>query len=171
MEQGSANYRIGLVIMEAQPFHKGHLKIMTDALMDCNEIIVSFTNYDTNYFDFKFNQKVAKDTFLANPRIAYFGIKNDPNINTPKQIIEKTIEELEKANYYMPTHFFTHYEDWIEPAKECHLNTKHISPLILHKSNEIKSSVFEKTDFWKEKVPYNVLEEIETYIATKERNF
>ena len=36
---GSPNYRVGLIVAKAQPFHNGHLKIIADALMVCDEII------------------------------------------------------------------------------------------------------------------------------------
>ena len=98
-------------------------------------------------------------------------MKSDPLVKTPKQILERTLEELEEANYNMPTHFFTHLEYWVDPAMELQLDTQYISPLVGIKSDLIKKSVEDKTEYWEDKVPYSILEDIKTYIATKRRNF
>lgn len=168
---GSPNYKIGLIIANAQPLHNGHIKIMAEALMDCDEIIVSFKDYDTSYFDYNINQKLGRNIFGNNKRISYFGTTTDSTLGTPKHFIEHTLNSLSEANYYMPTHFFTSYDAWVEPAKELQLETKLISNLPNTKSVEILQSLNDSTDFWKSKVPYSSIELIESYIATKNRNF
>lgn len=168
---GSPNYRVGLIIARAQPFHNGHLKAITDALMKCDEVIFSLINYDTSYFDYNIAQKVFREIFEVTNRVAFFGIKHDPILGTPKHMIERTLDELKVARYNLPTHFFTNNDDWIEPAKELQLETVKISTLANHNSIEIYNSIIDGTDVWKDKVPYATLETIESYIATKQRNF
>ena len=38
---GSAKYRVGLIIAKCQPLHNGHIRIINDALMQCDEVIFS----------------------------------------------------------------------------------------------------------------------------------
>jgi len=168
---GSPNYRVGLIIANAQPFHNGHLKIIGDALMMCDEVIISFKDYDTSYFNYDINQQIARKVFDLNPRIAFFGTEYDPLLGTPKHFISRTLDKLEEANYNMPTHFFTNYDLWVEPAKELQLETIRVSTLADTNSLDIINSIESKTDLWKEKVPYSAIDIIETYIATKNRNF
>lgn len=166
---GSPNYRVGLIIAKAQPFHNGHLKIITDALMHCDEVIFSIRDYDTAFFDYNFAQHLFRNLFNLVDRVAFFGTKTDPNLGTPKHVINRTLEKLEEARYHMPTHFFTSYDMWVEPAKELQLETIKVATLANHNSQEIYQSIVDKTDFWKSKVSYSLVEEIETYIATKNR--
>lgn len=168
---GSPNYRVGLIIAKAQPFHNGHLKILADALMVCDEVIFSVRDYDTAFFDYDIAQSLFRELFKLSERVAFFGTKYDPTLGTPKHFISKTLEELETARYNMPTHFFTHYTDWVTPAMECQLLTTKVSTLPNHNSQEIIESIETGTDLWKEKVPYSTISTIETYIATKRRNF
>ena len=169
---GTPSYRVGLIIADAQPFHNGHVKAIGDALMYCDEVIISFYGYDTAYFDYNINQKLSRNIFGTSPRIAHFGVETpEREIIIPKLKIEYTLDKLDEANYNMPTHFFTNYDDWVEPAKELQLETIRISTLANTKSNEIYQSILNGTDLWKEKVPYANIDMIETYIATKNRNF
>jgi cytidyltransferase-like protein len=167
---GSPNYRVGLIVAKAQPFHNGHLKIITDALMQCDEVIFSVRDYDKAFFDYNIAQKVFRKLYNLADRIAFFGTRYDPLLGTPKHVINRTLDDLKAANYHMPTHFFTSYDMWVEPAKELQLETIRVSTLPDHVSNDIYNSVTNKTDLWKSKVPYSVVEELETYIATKNRN-
>jgi len=166
---GSPNYKVGLIIARAQPFHNGHLKIIADALMKCDEIIVSFVDYNTNFFDYDINQQLGREVLGLNKRISYFGTLHKPTLQIPKHYIEETLIQLEDANYNMPTHFFTHYEDWVTPAMELQLETKLISTLVDNSSRSIYESLELENDDWKTKVPYSTIEMIETYIATKKR--
>jgi len=168
---GSPNYRVGLIIAKAQPFHNGHIKIIGDALMKCDEVIVSFRDYDTSYFDYDINQQIARVVFDLNPRISFFGTKFDATLGTPKHSIERTLEKLEEARYNMPTHFFTNYDTWIDGAMELQLDTTRVSTLANNTSASIIESIENATEDWKDKVPYHAIELIETYIATKNRNF
>jgi len=168
---GSPNYRVGLIIANAQPFHNGHLRAVTDALMVCDEIIISFKDYNTAYFNYDINQQIARIVFDNNKRISFFGTEFDSSLGTPKHFIERTLEKLKIANYNMPTHFFTCYDSWIVPAMELQLETIHLSVLPNTKSNEIFNSILNGTDLWKEKVPYAAIETIESYIANKNRHF
>lgn len=167
---GSAKYRVGLVIAKCQPLHNGHIRIINDALMQCDEVIFSVRDYDTAFFDYNIAQKLFRELYNLTDRISFFGTKNDPLLGTPKHIINRTLERLKEANYHMPTHFFTSYDVWIEPAKELQLQTIKIPTLIDHDSNTIYQSIVDKTDFWKNKVPYALIESIETYIVTKNKN-
>jgi cytidyltransferase-like protein len=168
---GSPNYRVGLIIARAQPFHNGHLKIITDALMVCDEVIISFRDYNTSFFDYNDNQKLIRNLLENNTKISFFGTEADATLGTPKHVIERTLDKLEEGRYNMPTHFFTNYDIWVEPAKELQLETVRVSTLAGHNSDEIFQSVLDGTDYWKDKVPYSLLEDIETMIATKNRNF
>ena len=169
---GSPNYRVGLIIANAQPFHNGHLKILADALMVCDEVIISFRDYDNQFFDYNNNQHLVRTIFEnLHTKIAMFGTEYDETLGTPKHIIERTLDKLEEANYHLPTHFFTHYDHWIEPAKELQLETIRVSTLPNHNSDEILQSIQDGTDFWKDKVPYSLIDEVATIIATKNRNF
>lgn len=168
---GSPNYRVGLIIAKAQPFHNGHIKIIGDALMHCDEVIISFRDYDTNYFNYNDNQKLVRRVFDLNPKIACFGTVADNTLGTPKHVIERTLEKLEEGRYNMPTHFFTNYDIWVEPAKELQLETVRVSTLADHSSPDIFQSILDGTDYWKDKVPYSTIEDIQTMIATKNRNF
>ncbi len=168
---GSPNYRVGLIIANAQPFHNGLIKIIGDALMVCDDIIITFINYDVQFFDYNHNQKMGRMVYGDNKNIAYFGIKNKISVATPKQLLEETLEQLELANYNKPTHFFTHLPEWVTPAMELQLETQHVSALVNHHTNLIKESVNDGTTLWETKVPYVALEEIKSYIATKNRDF
>lgn len=168
---GSPNYRVGLIIANSQPFHNGLIKIIGDALMVCDDIIISFTNYDTQFFDYNHNQQMGRIVYGDNKNISYFGIKQKPLVVIPKQILEETLTQLDLANYNKPTHFFTNLPDWETPAMELQLETQLISPLVDNHTDEIKASVEAGTDFWESKVPYVALEEIKSYIATKNRDF
>jgi len=168
---GSPKYRVGLIIANAQPFHNGHVKIISDALMVCDEVIVSFKDYDTAYFNYNFNQKLAREIYDTSKRIAFFGTKFDNTLGTPKHIIERTLDELKEARYNMPTHYFTNYDEWVEPAKELQLETIRVSTLPNNNSIDIIASIKAGTNDWKDMVPYPTIEMIETYIATKNRNF
>ena len=168
---GSPNYRLGLIIANSQPFHNGMVKIIGDALMKCDDIIVVFMNHDTAFFDYNHNQKIGRIIYGENKNISYFGIERESLVGTPKQYLEKALEKLAEANWNTPTHFFTHLNDWVTPAMELQLETKLISTLVEHDTQEIKESVEDGTEFWKEKVLFVALEEIKLYIATKRRNF
>ena len=100
---GSPNYRVGLIIANAQPFHNGHVKIIADALMVCDEVIISFKDYDTSYFSYDINQQIAREVYDTSKRIAFFGTKYDSTLGTPKHFIERTLDKLEEARYNMPT--------------------------------------------------------------------
>lgn len=167
---GSPNYRVGLIIAKSQPFHNGHLRIITDALMQCDEVIFSIRDYDTAFFDYNIAQKLFRKLYNLADRIAFFGTRHDPLLGTPKHIISRTLEDLSNASYHMPTHFFTSYDLWVEPAKELQLETIKIPTLQGHDSSQIYESIINKTDYWKTKVPYALVDDIETYIATKNRN-
>lgn len=164
---GSPNYRVGLIVARAQPFHNGHLKIITDALMQCDEVIFSIRDYDTSFFDYNIAQKLFRKLYKLVDRIAFFGTEYDPILGTPKHFVQRTLEQLEYARYHMPTHFFTTDELWVDAGMECQLETIRVPKLALHDSNEIWQSVQDGTDLWKEKVPYSLIEDIETYIVTK----
>ncbi len=168
---GSKDYKIGLIIARSQPFHNGHLRAITEALMYCDEVIFSIRDYDTAYFDYNIAQKVFRELMggVVN-KVSFFGITNDPSLGTPKHVIERTLKRLEEARYNIPTHFFTNSELWVEPAKELQLHTTRIATLADHNSDEIYSSFINGTDLWKQKVPHSVLETLESYIATKKRN-
>lgn len=168
---GSPNYRVGLIIARAQPPHNGHLRAVSEAMMKCDEVIFCVRDYDTAYFDYNIAQKSFRALFGVVDKIAFFGIKTDPLLGTPKQIIQRTLDRLAEARYNMPTHFFTNYDLWVEPAKELQLDTTRIATLADHNSDEIYASFVNGTDYWKDKVPHGILEELETYIATKNRNF
>ncbi len=168
---GSPNYRVGLIIAKAQPFHDGHLKIITDALMTCDEIIFCLRDMDTAYFNYNIMQKSYRELNDLNFRVAFFGINSDPLLGTPKQIIQRVLDKLEEGRYNMPTHFFTTYDTWIDSAKELQLTTVRVSTLVEHDSNVILQSILNGTNDWKDKVPYALIETLETYIATKNRNF
>lgn len=169
---GSPKYRVGLIIAKAQPFHNGHLKIIADALMQCDEVIFSVRDYDTAFFDYNIAQKVFRNLMGGViDKVAFFGTKTDTHLGTPKHVINNTLEKLKAANYNMPTHFFTSYDVWIEPAKELQLITTRVNTLPDHNSNEIYASIVDGTEIWKSKVPYSIIEDIETYIATKNRHF
>jgi hypothetical protein len=163
------SWRVGLIIANAQPFHNGHVRVISDALMYCDEVIVSFFNYDKQYFDYHFNQKLGKNIFSDNKRIIYFGTKYKENLIIPKYIIEYTLDKLKEANYNMPTHFFHFDNEWLESAKENQLFPIKVSKLPDVNSKEIFKSIKEETNLWKEKVPYSSIEMIETYIANKKR--
>jgi hypothetical protein len=164
---GSPNYRVGLIIARSQPFHNGHLKAITDAIMYCDEVIFSIRNYNTSFFDYNIAQKLYRKLFKLVDRVAFFGTEEDPLLGTPKHFINRTLERLEYSNYHMPTHFFTNNDLWVEPAKELQLETIKVTTLANHNSDEILNSIVDGTDLWKEKVPYALIEDIETYIITK----
>lgn len=166
---GSPNYRVGLIIARSQPFHNGHLKIITDALMYCDEVIFSIRNYDTAFFDYDIAQKLYRKLFNLVDRVAFFGTVYDPLLGTPKHYIQRTLEKLEEGRYHMPTHFFTNDDLWVTPAMELQLVTLKVATLANQNSDEIYESIETGTDLWKEKVPYALIEDIETYIATKNR--
>ena len=168
---GSPNYRVGLIIANAQPFHNGHVKIISDALMICDEVIISFKDYDTAYFDYNFNQKLAREVYDVSKRVSFFGTEADSSLGIPKHFIERTLDKLLEARYNMPTHYFTNYDEWVEPAKELQLETTRVSTLPNNNSIDIISSIEMGTDTWKDKVPYPTIEMIESYITTKNRNF
>jgi hypothetical protein len=167
---GSPNYRVGLIIAKAQPFHNGHLKVIADALMYCDEVIFSVRDYDTAFFDYNIAQKLYRNLLNISDRVAFFGTTTDPLLGTPKQIINRTLERLEEANYHMPTHFFTNVDLWVDPAKELQLEAIRVSTLANHDSLTITNSIDNGTELWKEKVPYSLVEDIETYIVTKKKN-
>jgi len=168
---GSPNYRVGLIIVRAQPFHNGYVKIIADAMMMCDEVIISFRDYDNNFFDYNDNQKLVRKLYENHTKIAMFGTKADATLGTPKHIIERTLDKLEEARYNMPTHFFTNYDEWVEPAKELQLETVRVSTLAGHVSEDIYNYVNNGNEIWKTKVPYSIIEDIETIIANKTRNF
>lgn len=169
---GSPNYRVGLIIAKAQPFHNGHLKIISDALMHCDEVIFCVRDYDTAFFDYNIAQKLFRKLMGGViDRVSFFGIVTNPLLGTPKHIIQETLNKLETARYNMPTHFFTSYDIWVEPAKELQLNTVRVTTLAGHDSNEIYNSIIDSNDIWKTKVPYSIMDDIATYIATKNRQF
>lgn len=168
---GSPNYRVGLIVARSQPFHNGHLKIITDALMHCDEVIFSIRNHNVAYFDYNFAQKLYRKMFNLVDRVAFFGTEYDKNLGTPKHHITKTLEDLEKANYHMPTHFFHDNYLWLDAARELQLIPKKISKLPDNDSEMVVKSMQEGTDDWKEMVPYCLIDDIVTYIATKERNY
>ncbi len=168
---GSPNYRVGLIIANAQPFHNGHIKIIGDALMTCDEVIISFKDYDTSYFNYDINQQIARIVYDLNPKVSFFGTKFDETSGTPKHYLEDTLSALEVANYNMPTHFFTNYDTWIDASMELHLETIRVSTLADNDSYDIKNSIEAGNDLWESKVPYAAIETIKTYIATKNRNF
>ena len=168
---GSPDYRVGLIVAKAQPFHNGHLKIITDALMHCDEVIFSVRDYDKAFFDYNIAQKLFRRLYNLADRIAFFGTKHDPLLGTPKHVIMRTLDDLTDARYHMPTHFFTSYDMWVEPAKELHLETIKVTTLADHVSTDIFNSVMNNDGLWKTKVPYALIEDIETYIATKKRSF
>ena len=168
---GSPDYRVGLIVAKAQPFHNGHLKIITDALMHCDEVIFSVRDYDTAFFDYNIAQKLFRRLYNLADRIAFFGTRHDPLLGTPKHIIMRTLDDLKAANYHMPTHFFTSYDMWVEPAKELQLETIRVSTLADTVSSDIYNSIVNKTETWKSKVPHTLVDDIATYIATKNRNF
>ena len=167
---GSPNYRVGLVIAKCQPFHNKHLKFITDGLMYCDEVIFSIRNYDTAYFDYDIAQRLYRRLYHLVDRVAFFGTVYDPILGTPKHYIQRTLEKLEEGRYHMPTHFFSDDDLWIDAAMELQLTSIKVATLANHNSDEIYNSVMEGTDLWKEKVPYSLIEDIETYIATKNRN-
>lgn len=167
---GSPNYRVGLIIGRAQPFHNGHLKAITDALMQCDEVIFSIRNYNTSFFDYNIAQSLFRKLYNLVDRIAFFGTEEDPLLGTPKHFINRTLEKLEEGRYHMPTHFFSHDDLWIDAARELQLETVKMTTLLNHDSNEIYESIDNGTDLWKDKVPYALIEDIETYIATRNRN-
>jgi len=162
-------FKVGLIIAKAQPFHNGHVRIISDALMQCNEVIVVFLNYDTAFFDYNFNQQSSREIFGTNKRIAYYGLRTEylNGVSTIKEVILKVLEKLDEAGYNKPEYFFTHYDDWVEPAKECMLWTTRISTLPDTDSATIYNSVISKTDYWKDKVPYALVDKTEMYILTK----
>lgn len=166
---GSRKYRVGLIVARCQPFHNGHLRAITDALMMCDEVIFSVRDYNTSYFDYNIAQKSFRLLYNMVDRISFFGTMTDSLVVSPKQIIRRTLDDLQEANYHLPTHFFTNSDYWVEPAKELMLETIKIQTLALHDSDTIRQSVVNGTDFWKEKVPYSILDGLETYIATKNR--
>ena len=172
---GSPNYRVGLIIARAQPFHNGLVKIIADAMMTCDDLIVVFANHDTNFFDYNHNQKMGKLMYGAPTNrdnyISYFGLEANPLVVTPKQILEETLSKLEEANWNKPTHFYTHLDEWVTPAMELQLETQHISSLVSTNSDAILESFETGTEFWESKVPYRLLEPIKSFIATKKRNF
>ncbi|RLC46672.1 MAG: hypothetical protein DRH57_05650 [Candidatus Cloacimonadota bacterium] len=172
---GSPNYRVGLIIARAQPFHNGLVKIIADAMMTCDDLIISFVNHDTGFFDYNHNQKMGRLMYGTNTDrdgyISYFGTEAKPFVITPKQILEETLTQLEVSNWNKPTHFYTHLEEWVTPAMELQLEVQHVSVLVNNNPNEILESFENDTDLWESKVPFRLLEEIKSYIATKRRNF
>jgi len=168
---GSPNYRVGLIVARAQPFHNGHLKIITDALMMCDEVIFSIRGYDNSFFDYNFAQKLYRKLFNLVDRVAFFGTEFDPTLGTPKHHLIRTLEKLNAAIYHTPTHFFHDNDLWLDAAKEVQLNTFKIVRQPYVDSDAIIESINNSTKEWKEKVPYHLIEDIETYIATKRRNF
>jgi len=167
---GSPNYRVGLIIAKAQPFHNGHLKIITDALMYCDEVIFSIRDYDTSFFDYNIAQKLYRILFNLVDRVSFFGTVSDPLLGIPKHIIKRTLEKLSEANYHMPTHFFSTYDVWIDPARELQLESIKVSSLPNTISDDIYNSIINGTNLWKEKVPYALIEDINSYVVTKNRN-
>ena len=167
---GSPNYRVGLIISRSQPFNNIHLKLITDALMYCDEVIFSIRNYDTSYFDYDIAQQLYRKLFKLVDRVAFFGTLYDPLLGTPKHYIMKTLEKLEEGRYHMPTHFLSNSDLWVDAAMECQLEAIKVSTLANHDSDEIYNSVIDGSELWKEKVPYALIEDIETYISTKNRN-
>lgn len=168
---GSPNYRVGLIIARAQPFHNGHLKIITDAIMSCDEVIFSIRGYDKSFFDYNVAQKLYRSLFNLVDRVAFFGTEFDPLLGTPKHHILNTLEKLKEARYHMPTHFFHDNDLWLDAAKESQLTPIKIVRHPNTESDLIIESINNGTPFWKDKVPYHLIEDIETYIATKKRSF
>jgi len=168
---GSPNYKVGLLIVRAQPLHNGHFRASMDALMKCDEIIISVRDYNTAFFDYNIAQKLFRILFgKKSDRIAFFGTLYDPLLGTPKLLIDKTLERLEEANYNMPTHFFSYDDLWIDGATELDIIPVKIGKLGDCDSNLIYQSISDGTDYWKDRVPYALIEDIETYIANKNRN-
>jgi len=159
--------RTGLIIAKAQPFHNGIVRAVSEALMKCDNIIISFYNYNNNFFDYDINQRIGKKIFHDVPRIAYFGTKDDTIV--PKHIIEHTLEELEIAKYNKPNYFFTAYVDWIEPAKLAQLETIQFQKIIDLDSSNLLNLIKNNDESWKKFVPYCVIEDIETYIIDKRK--
>lgn len=169
---GSPNYRVGLIIARAQPFHNGHLRAVTDALMYNDEVIVSVRDYNTAFFDYNIAQKVFRKLLgKTSDKIAFFGTHTDPLLGTPKSIIKRTLDKLQEANYHMPTHYYSPNDLWIDAARELTVTPVKIIKLADTDSDLIYQSVIDGTDYWKSRVPYAVIEDLETYIATKNRNF
>jgi len=169
---GSQNYRVGLVIARSQPFHNGHLRAIMDALMYCDEVLFSIRDYNTAFFDYNITQKVFRILLgKTSDRIAFFGTITDPLLGTPKLVIKRTLDKLYEGNYHMPTHYFSHNDLWIDAARELTVIPVKITKLQDHDSDLIYQSVVDKTDYWKSKVPYAVIELMETYIATRMRSF
>jgi hypothetical protein len=169
---GTPNYKVGLVIVRAQPFHNGHLRAVIDALMQCDEVIVSVRDYDTAFFDYNIAQKVFRKLLgKTSDRIAFYGTHADPLLGTPKLVIQRTLNKLQEANYHMPTHYYSYSDLWIDAARELPVIPVKIIKLADTDSDLIYQSVVDKTDYWKSRVPHAVIDEIETYIATKNRNF
>ena len=166
---GSINYRVGLIIANAQPFHNGLIKIIGDALMKVDELIISFIHYDEQYFNYEFNRKMGLKIYGENKNISYFGTKYEPLVRTPKQIIEHTLNELKKAKYNYPTHFFTHKEELVTPAMEEQLIVKHISTLVDCNTSILLDDILNDENNWEDRVPYMIINDVKTYIATKRR--
>lgn len=168
---GSPDYKIGLVVARSQPFHNGHLRAICDALMQCDEVIFCVRDYDTAFFDYNSIQKFSRVLLDINFKIAFYGIKSDPLLITPKLIMRRIIDSLDEDNYRMPTHFFTNDESWMVPAMEVGLEAFKIPTLPDTRSDEIWQSIVDGTDFWKSRVPKAIREDVASYIATKNRNF
>jgi hypothetical protein len=163
------SWKVGLIIARSQPFHNGHVRAISNALMECDEVIISFLNYDNYFFDYNLNQKLGKNIFADNKRISYFGTRYKENLIIPKRIIEHTLNKLKEAHYNFPKYFFHHDNEWLESAKENQLFAKKVDILPYTNSNEIYDSLVNDTTLWKEKVPYSSIEIIETYISNKKR--
>lgn len=171
-DYGSPNYKVGLIIVRAQPLHNGHIRAIMDAIVKCDEVIVSVRDYDTSFFDYNIAQKLFRNLFgKKSDRVAFFGTLNDPLLGTPKLVINKTLEILEIANYHMPDYFFSYDDLWIDGARELNIIPVKIGKLGDTDSNLIYQSVVDGTDYWKSRVPHALIEDIETYIATQNRNF
>lgn len=164
---GSPNYKVGLIISDSQPFNNGDLRIITDALMYCDEVIFSIKNYDTAFFDYNIAQQLFRKLYKLVDRVAFFGTEFDPLLGTPKHYIIRTLEKLEDAKYHMPTHFFTTNPLWVDGAVESQLITTQLPKLFGHDPMEILQSIGDGTELWKEKVPYSLIEDIATYTVTK----
>jgi hypothetical protein len=139
--------------------------------MVCDEVIFSIRDYDVNFFDYNFAQHLYRKLFNLVDRVAFFGTEYNPILGTPKHHLINTLEKLGEARYHMPTHFFHDNDFWLDAAREVQLNSIKISRLVNNDSESIAQSIQNDTNEWKEKVPYCLIEEITTYIATKKRNF
>lgn len=127
--------RRGVIIGRFQPFHFGHLSLVTQVLQDCNELIIVIGNSETNY--------TLKNPFTTGERI--WMIRNS--------LLEHQID-LSKIYLIPITHdennarWFGYLKSMLPPFDFVYTGNNFIKLLNLNESINIKNPFFSKKEIF-----------------------